>query len=88
MKAKMSSLLFFIVAATASSVIFSGADDAAWIAKCVSENEKEGDAPETVQKYCSCMNNKMSDDETLSISAWETSHPKEMKACEAEAGWK
>jgi hypothetical protein len=88
MKTKMSALLFFIVAATASSVSYAGADDAAWIGKCVADNAKEGAAPETVQKYCSCMNNKMSDNETLSISAWETSHPKEMKECEAAAGWK
>jgi hypothetical protein len=34
------------------------------------------------------MNGKMSDDEKKSISAWEQAHPKEMAACEAEAGWK
>ncbi len=84
----MSVLLFFMVGAMASSLSYAGADDAAWIAKCVADNAKEGAAAETVQKYCGCMNNKMSDNETLSITAWEKSHPKEMAACEAEAGWK
>ncbi len=87
MKIKMSAL-FFVVGVMASSLSYAGADDAAWIAKCVADNAKEGASAETVQKYCGCMNNKMSDNETLSITAWEKSHPKEMAACEAEAGWK
>ena len=71
-----------------SSQVLANADDAAWIGKCVKDNAKEGASAETVAKYCSCMNNKMSENETLSISAWEKSHPTEMAACEAEAGWK
>jgi hypothetical protein len=63
-------------------------DDAAWIAKCEKDNAKEGAAEGTVTKYCSCMNNKMSEDEKKSITEWEKSHQAEMKACEAEAGWK
>ena len=34
------------------------------------------------------MNNKMSSNETLSITAWEKTHPKEVAACDKEAGWK
>jgi len=41
-----------------------------------------------VSKYCACMNDKMDSNETLSISAWEKSHPKEMAMCERESGWK
>jgi hypothetical protein len=37
---------------------------------------------------CSCMNNKMSSEETLSITAWEKSHPAEVAACDKESGWK
>jgi hypothetical protein len=33
------------------------------------------------------MNNKMSSDETLSIT-WEKSHPAEVAACDKESGWK
>jgi hypothetical protein len=41
-----------------------------------------------VLKYCTCMNNKMSDDETQSITQWEKSHPTERAACDKKAGWK
>ena len=63
-------------------------DDAAWIAQCEKDNAKEGAAAGTVTKYCSCMNNKMSEEEKKSVSEWEKTHQAEMKACEAEAGWK
>jgi len=33
------------------------------------------------------MNNKMTDEETQSITEWEKAHPEEQKACEQEAGW-
>jgi hypothetical protein len=64
------------------------ADDAAWIKKCVKDNKREGATAEVVAAYCSCMNNKMSSDETLSITAWEKTHPAEMAACDKESGWK
>ena len=44
--------------------------------------------PEVVLKYCTCMNNKMSDNETQSITQWEKTHVAERKACDKEAGWK
>ncbi|MBF0421559.1 MAG: hypothetical protein HQL73_01050 [Magnetococcales bacterium] len=81
-------LVMFSGALLASSVAFAGADDAAWVAKCVKDNAKENVAIETITKYCTCMNNKMSDNETQSISAWEKSHPKEQAECDKEAGWK
>jgi hypothetical protein len=64
------------------------ADDAAWIKRCVSDNKREGATPEVVAAYCSCMNGKMSSNETQSITAWEKTHPAEMAACDKEAGWK
>jgi len=64
------------------------ADDAAWIKKCVGDNKREGATPEVVAAWCSCMNNKMSSEETLSITAWEKSHPAEVAACDKESGWK
>jgi hypothetical protein len=63
-------------------------DDAAWIKKCVSDNRREGATPEVVAAYCSCMNGKMGSNETLSVTAWEKTHPEEMAACDKEAGWK
>ncbi len=62
-------------------------DDAAWIKKCVADNKDEGQSAAVIASYCSCMDNKMSDSETLSISAWEKTHPNEQEACSKEAGW-
>src|ERR1700722_16503175 len=64
------------------------ADDAAWIKKCVGDNKREGATAQVVAAYCACMNGKMSNDETLSITAWEKTHPAEMAACDKESGWK
>ena len=52
------------------------------------QDNKGGAAAEVVLKYCTCMNNKMSDNETQSITQWEKTHATERKACDAEAGWK
>ena len=38
--------------------------------------------------YCTCMNNKMSNNETRSITQWEKANPRTMEACSKEAGWK
>ncbi|MBF0124165.1 MAG: hypothetical protein HQL60_02375 [Magnetococcales bacterium] len=73
---------------TVSGVVYADADDAAWIAKCVKDNAREGQQAATVSVYCACMNGKMSDGETLSITAWEKKNPAAMAACEKEAGWK
>jgi hypothetical protein len=74
--------------AGASAPAYADADDAAWIKKCVNDNKREGATPEVVAAYCSCMNGKMSSNETQSITAWEKSHPAEMAACDKESGWK
>lgn len=63
-------------------------DDVTWINKCIADNKKEGATEDVVRKYCVCMNNKMSDSETKSITEWEKTHPDEVKACDKEAGWK
>jgi hypothetical protein len=62
-------------------------DDVKWINQCVNDN-KGGAAPAVVLKYCTCMNNKMSDNETQSITQWEKTHVAERKACDVEAGWR
>jgi len=64
------------------------ADDVAWINKCTKDNQKEGASADIIQKWCTCMNNKMSSSETLSITAWEKGHPAEVAACDKESGWK
>ena len=71
-----------------SAPVYADADDAAWIKKCVSDNQREGATAEVVAVYCACMNSKMSSNETLSITAWEKTHPAEQAACDKESGWK
>jgi hypothetical protein len=71
-----------------SSVALANADDAKWIAQCVRDNKDEGPSQDVISKYCTCMDGKMGDSETQSITQWEKSHPTEQKACSAEAGWK
>jgi hypothetical protein len=63
------------------------ADDLKWVNKCIDDN-KGGATPAIIRKYCMCMNEKMDDNETQSISTWEKSHPKERAACDKESGWK
>lgn len=76
------------IAFSAGRPAFANADDDAWIAKCVADNGDQGQTAETIATYCSCMNGKMSSSETLSITAWEKSHPDEEKACSKAANWK
>ncbi len=66
---------------------FANADDAAWIKRCVSDNSDQGQSSGVIATYCSCMDNKMPESATQSITTWEKSHPKEQEACSAEAGW-
>jgi hypothetical protein len=84
----ISAILFFAASVVFAGSSFAGADDEAWIKKCVADNKSEGATPEVVKKYCTCMNSKMDDNETKSISSWEKTHPDEMHACEKQAGWK
>jgi hypothetical protein len=61
--------------------------DAQWVARCVSDNQRGSPPVEVITKYCTCMNGKMSSDETQSVSTWEKTHPTEMAACDKESGW-
>jgi hypothetical protein len=86
-------MIFKIVLAAAGFLFASQAafavtaDDVKWINQCMRDNK--GDAKEdVVRKYCTCMNNKMDNNETQSITQWEKSHPKERAACDRESGWK
>ena len=64
------------------------ADDVKWINQCVADNRDQGAKREVVLVYCTCMNNKMDEGETKSITQWEKTHETERKACDREAGWK
>jgi hypothetical protein len=88
MKKSVSTLLFAASIATSAMAFATADDDAKWIKKCVSDNKREGATPEVVAAYCACMNDKMGEEETQSITQWEQSHKAEMADCDAKAGWK
>jgi len=87
MKSAAIALAFATVCFTANAASAATTDDVKWINKCVADN-KGGAAASVVLKYCTCMNNKMDDNETQSITAWEKTHVAERKACDKEAGWR
>jgi hypothetical protein len=72
---------------TAHAVRAATADDVKWVNQCVADN-KGGAAEPIIVKYCTCMNNKMSDNENQSITQWEKTHATERAACDKESGWK
>lgn len=88
MKSKLLLVLLSTLTFSSFSYADSTSDDNKWIAQCQKDNAKEGAKPDVVFKYCSCMNDKMSDKETKSITEWEKTHPNERKSCEKEAEWK
>jgi hypothetical protein len=63
-------------------------DDTKWINQCISDNKDEGQTAPVVRAYCTCMNNRMSDNETRSITQWEKANPRAAEACGRQAGWK
>lgn len=74
------------VAASAQSM---NADDLKWVNQCIRDNQNEpGATPAIARAYCVCMNEKMDNNESQSITQWEKSHPDERKACDKQAGWR
>ncbi|HVC51472.1 MAG TPA: hypothetical protein VND87_05585 [Stellaceae bacterium] len=72
----------------ASTAALADADDAKWVAQCVQDNADAKVSIEIVTKYCTCMNDKMSSNETRSITQWEKTHVAERHACDRQAGWR
>lgn len=54
----------------ASAAFAATTDDVKWINQCVRDN-KGGASDAVILKYCTCMNNKMDNNETQSITQWE-----------------
>ena len=64
-------------------------DDLKWVNQCIQDNRAEaGGTPPIIRAYCVCMNEKMDNNETRSISVWEKANPAARQACEKQAGWK
>jgi len=60
----------------APAVAQQSADDVKWITQCVADNKDEGQTAEVVLAYCTCMNGKMSSNETRSVTQWEKANPR------------
>jgi uncharacterized protein YxeA len=88
MKKVITGLLAVAVVAIGATAFAQNADDKKWVNQCIKDNKAEGATPEVVKKYCVCMNDKMDENETRSISVWEKANPAAMKDCEKKAGWK
>jgi hypothetical protein len=87
----LASVLAAVAAMTLSDVASAQmtADDMKWINQCISDNKGEkGGTPAIVRAYCICMNEKMDDNESRSITQWEKANPNARVACEKQAGWK
>jgi hypothetical protein len=64
-------------------------DDLKWINQCIADNRGEpGGTPTIVRTYCICMNEKMDNNETRSITQWEKANPGARRDCERKSGWK
>jgi hypothetical protein len=65
------------------------ADDLKWVNQCIRDNRGEpGATPAIARAYCICMNEKMDDNETRSITQWEKANPGAARACSQQAGWR
>lgn len=88
MKTTVAMLALLASVSAAGSVLAASTDDVKWINQCTQDNKDEGAKEDVVLKYCTCMNNKMDNNETQSITKWEKTHKTEQTACSKEAGWK
>ncbi|KAA0580837.1 hypothetical protein [Azospirillum sp. Sh1] len=78
-------VLSFVGLATGSPAMAD--DNAKWVAQCMKDNADAKVPEAVVNKYCVCMNEKMDDNETRTITQWEKANPQARKACEKAAGW-
>jgi len=82
-------LLTALMSSNATFAQQMNADDLKWVNECIRDNRDEaGGTPAIVRAYCICMNEKMDDNETRSITQWEKANPRARRECERQAGWK
>jgi hypothetical protein len=88
MKTAIAVAILALSAFAAAGPASANADDTKWINQCVKDNADQGQTTAVTTAYCTCMDNKMSDNETQSITQWEKTHKTEADACSKQAGWK
>ena len=82
-------LVAVLTAAAPAQAQRMNADDMKWINQCIDDNRSEaGGTPQIVRAYCMCMNEKMDDNETRSVTQWERANPGARRDCERKSGWK
>jgi hypothetical protein len=85
----LAALLAGSVLASSSAHAQMTQDDLKWVNQCIQDNRGEpGGTPTVVRAYCICMNEKMDNNETRSITQWEKANPGARRDCERKAGWK
>ena len=77
-----------LVVAPFAGQAFADVDDEARIAKCLDDNDDEGQTDDALMTYCTCANEKMSSYESTTITEWEKAHADEQEQCSKQAGWK
>jgi hypothetical protein len=88
MKLKFGLLAFAAVIAS-SAAFAQSADDRRWVNQCIRDNQGEaGGTPAIIRAYCVCMNDKMDENETRSITVWERANPAARRDCERQSGWR
>jgi len=87
MKFALSALLLAGSVLAGTAALAQSADDKKWVNQCLSDNKEAKVSAAVVNSYCTCMNSKMSDNETRSITQWEKANPNARKACEQQSGW-
>ncbi len=64
-------------------------DDVKWVNQCIRDNQGEPGATQTIiRAYCVCMEEKMPESETRSVTQWEKSHPAARRDCDRKSGWR
>jgi len=88
MRSGVFALVLAGVVMSTGTAFANAADDAKWIAQCQADNKDEKASPDVIKKYCTCMTNKMDDNETKTVTQWEKTHKTEEAQCDKESGWK
>ncbi|MEI6556880.1 MAG: hypothetical protein WCO00_00620 [Rhodospirillaceae bacterium] len=78
----------FTVFALSSTAALADMDSMQWIAQCMKDNASATVSADVVSKYCACMNSRMDNNESMTITQWEAANPAVRKECESASGWK
>jgi hypothetical protein len=87
MPLRLAVICLALLGASCATTGSSSAEDRRWINQCIRDNADEGPSRRVVAAYCNCMVNRMSDNETRSVTQWERANPRVRRECSRQAGW-